>query len=187
MHPDTVVIHAHPRPGHSVITRDLLQVFQAEPGVDCRSLYELYPDFDIDVAAEQQALLRASLIVWVAPVHWYGVPALMKHWIDEVLLHGWAYGSGGTALQGKTVWWVCSAGAPQIAYAAGGVHMRPFADFVPPIEHTARFCGMGWLPPFVVYGGHSTPPDRRVAQARQLALRFAQHREQLARQPGVAA
>ncbi len=181
----TLVVHAHPRPAHSVITRDLLQVFEAASDVPRRSLYELYPDFDIDVGSEQQALLQASLVVWLTPVHWYGVPALMKHWIDQVLLHGWAYGPGGTALRGKTVWWVCSAGAPRTAYGPGGMHMRPFEDFVPPIEQTARYCGMDWLPPFVVYGGHATPPQRRTAQAQQLAEAFTRHRDALAATGGV--
>ncbi len=183
----TLVIHAHPRPAHSIVTRELLQVFESAPAVERRSLYELYPDFDIDVAAEQQALGQATLIVWLAPVHWYGVPALLKHWIDQVLLQGWAYGSGGTALRGKTVWWVCSAGAPQTAYAPGGMHMRPFEDFVPPIEQTARYCGMGWLPPFTVYGGHATPPHRRSAQAQALAATFERHRAALGTRAAVAA
>jgi glutathione-regulated potassium-efflux system ancillary protein KefF len=65
--------------------------------------------------------------------------------------------------------------------------MRPFEDFVAPIEQTARFCGMGWLPPFVVYGGHSTPPEQRATQAQELARQWAQHRERLAGSPGGAA
>ncbi|MCP0855302.1 NAD(P)H-dependent oxidoreductase, partial [Salmonella enterica subsp. enterica serovar Give] len=36
--------------------------------VEMRSLYHLYPDFNIDVAAEQEALSRASLIVWQHPM-----------------------------------------------------------------------------------------------------------------------
>lgn len=183
----TLVLHAHPQPSHSIVTRDLLQALEASPGVRVRRLYDLYPDFDIDVAAEQQALLQARLIVWLAPVHWYGLPALMKHWIDQVLLHGWAYGHGGTALRGRTVWWVCSAGAPRAAYAPGGMHMRPFEDFVPPVEQTARYCGMDWLTPFVVYGGHGTPADQRAAQAQALAAALARHRDDLAATPGAAA
>ena len=183
----TLVIHAHPHPGRSVVTRDLLHPLQSSSGVQTRSLYDLYPDFDIDVSQEQQALQRASLVVWLAPVHWYGLPALLKHWIDQVLLHGWAYGPGGTALQGKTAWWVCSAGAPASAYGPGGVHMRPFSDFVPPIEQTARYCGMQWLPPFVVFGGHSTPAERRAEQAGELAREFARHRQALASAAGAGA
>jgi glutathione-regulated potassium-efflux system ancillary protein KefF len=182
----TLVVYAHPRPSHSVITRGMKQTLESGDRVQVRSLYELYPDFDIDVTAEQQALVEASLIVWLTPVHWYGVPSLMKHWIDQVLLHGWAYGPDGTALRGKTAWWVCSAGAPTSAYTADGMHMRPFADFVAPIEQTARFCGMHWLPPFVVHGGHSTDAAQRAAQTLELAETFTRHRAEIAARVGVA-
>ena len=49
------------------------------------TLAELYPDFDIDGDAERAALARARLVVWLHPFYWYGVPALMKHWFDQVL------------------------------------------------------------------------------------------------------
>lgn len=174
--PRTLVIHAHPGARRSVVTQALKASFE-QPGADVeiRSLYELYPDFDIDVAAEQAALLRADLIVWLAPIHWYSVPALMKHWIDQVLLHGWAYGHGTQALRGKATWWVTSAGAAVEAYTANGVHGRPFADFIPPIEQTARFCGMRWLPPFVVHDGHAASPEEREAACARLQAQWQQH------------
>jgi glutathione-regulated potassium-efflux system ancillary protein KefF len=78
----------------------------------------------------------------------------MKHWIDQVLALGWAYGHGGEALRGKTCWWVCSAGGSDPAYALREMHRRPFQDYVPPVEQTARFCGMHWWQPFVVHGAH---------------------------------
>ena len=64
-------------------------------GVEVRSLYDRYPDFDIDAAAEQAALDARRLVVWLHPLYWYGVPALLKHWFDTVLVKGWAYGEGG--------------------------------------------------------------------------------------------
>lgn len=176
----TLIIHAHPHPSQSLITRELLGALTAAPDIRLHSLYERYPDFDIDVRLEQQALLEASLVIWLTPVYWYGVPALLKHWMDQVLLHGWAYGNGGTALHGKTAWWVCSAGASEAAYAPGGAHMRAFADLTPPIEQTARYCGMDWLPPYVVYGGHSTSAEQRVKQTQELATTFGRHRAALA-------
>ena len=149
-----LIIHAHPRPSQSRVIKHLLDVLSAQPGAELRSLYELYPDFDIDVEAEQQALLRWQKIVWLTPVYWYSVPSLMKHWIDQVLALGWAYGHGGNALRGKTCWWVCSAGGADPAYAPREMHRRPFRDYVAPIEQTARFCGMHWWSPFVVHGAH---------------------------------
>jgi len=181
--PTTLVIHAHPRPRQSVVTQALFDALAPLENTTLRSLYALYPDFDIDVAAEQAALSRADLIIWLAPVHWYSVPALMKHWFDQVLTHGWAYGHGAQALRGKTVWWVASAGGAEATYAPGGAHMRPFADYVAPIEHTARFCGMHWLPPFVVHGGHSCT-SQQVAEARtDLVQRLRHHQAQIFAQP----
>lgn len=169
----TLVIHAHPRPGQSIVTADLQRLFAARDDVEIRSLYELYPDFDIDVATEQQALARAELVIWLAPVHWYSVPALLKHWFDQVLAHGWAYGEGACALRGKSVWWVTSAGGDTAAYTVSGAHGRPFEEFVAPIEHVARFCGMTWLPPFVVHAGHAASAEQRKATGEALAQCFA--------------
>lgn len=178
--PHTLVIHAHPRPGSSLITDAMRKVFEAQPDTELRPLYDLYPDFDIDVAAEQRALLAADLIVWLTPVHWYSVPALMKHWFDQVLTYGWAYGPGGEALRGKTAWWVTSAGATASEYAPGGGHGRAFADFLPPIEHTARFCGMHWLPPYVVHGGHANTVVQVSACCGGLQQRLERHLGEIA-------
>ena len=178
--PHTLVIHAHPRPRQSRVTRALLDTLAARPDTAVRSLYERYPDFDIDVASEQEALTHADLLVWVTPVYWYSVPALLKHWFDTVLTHGWAYGHGTQALQGKTAWWVASAGGTTAAYAPGGHHMRPFADYVAPVEHTARYCGMHWLPPFVAHGGQRHTPEQLAAEQAELARLSERHVQALA-------
>jgi glutathione-regulated potassium-efflux system ancillary protein KefF len=161
--PHTLVILAHPRPRQSIVTRALHDTLAARPDTTVRSLYERYPDFDIDVASEQEALTHADLVVWVTPVYWYSVPALLKHWFDTVLTQGWAYGRSGQALQGKTAWWVASAGGTEAGYSREGHHMRPFTDYVAPVEHTARYCGLRWLPPYVLHGGHRHTPEQLVA------------------------
>ncbi len=177
--PSTLVIHAHPSPRQSVVVRSLRQTLEAAPNTTVRSLYNLYPDFDIDVAAEQAALAEADLVVWLAPVHWYSVPALLKHWFDQVLSHGWAYGAGGNALRGKAAWWVASAGGSWTDYTAGGAHQRPFADFVAPIEQTARFCGMRWLPPHIHYGERGATDGDAQAQGPTLADQLTAHQTAL--------
>ena len=169
-----------PKPSHSVVTAALLGTLLQSGQVVVRSLYELYPDFDIDVDAEQQALLEADLIIWLTPVYWYSVPSLMKHWIDQVLLHGWAYGQGAAALRGKTCWWINSVGAPAVDYAPNAMHSRPFADYVAPLEQTARFCSMDWLAPFVVHAGHSAPEAERQARCVDLLAQLRLHLARIA-------
>jgi glutathione-regulated potassium-efflux system ancillary protein KefF len=135
------------------------------PEVEVRSLYDLYPDFDIDVAAEQAALLRADLLVWLHPVYWYSVPAMLKHWFDVVLVRGWAYGDGGVALQGKHCLWVATTGGGESSFAETGVHQWPFAAFEAPIRQTAKFCGMVWEQPLALHGAHVIPESEVAAAA----------------------
>lgn len=142
------------------------------PGLEVCSLYDRYPDFDIDVAAEQAALSRAGLVVWMHPVFWYSVPGLLKHWFDKVLSYGWAYGDGGAALRGKDCLWVATTGGAMEAYAAAGIHRRPFVEFTRPVEETALFCGMNWQTPFVLHGAHEIAEPELAARASQLRERL---------------
>jgi glutathione-regulated potassium-efflux system ancillary protein KefF len=153
----SLLVFAHPYPDRSRANRALLDAVRDLPGLEQHSLYELYPDFAIDVEAEQHALARAPLVIWQHPLYWYSVPALLKHWFDKVLARGWAYGEGGTALQGKRCLWVTTSGAEAHAYREGGMHAYPFEAYVPVVEQTARFCGMHWEPPIVVHGAHRIP------------------------------
>jgi putative NADPH-quinone reductase len=100
-----LIIYAHPYPQHSHANKRMLEQAGTLEGVEIRSLYQLYPDFNIDVAAEQAALARADLVIWQHPMQWYSVPPLLKLWMDKVLSHGWAYGHNGIALRGKSLMW----------------------------------------------------------------------------------
>src|SRR5207344_2229546 len=119
--PDVLVITAHPQMEQSRINRRLMRAARklpadSPPKVLVRDLYSLYPDYLIDVAAEQALLASARLIVWQHPIQWYSMPPLMKLWVDEVLAFGWAYGPGGTALRGKDLWLVATTGGPHESY-----------------------------------------------------------------------
>jgi len=149
-----LLIFAHPYPERSRANHTLLSRVEDLPGVEVRSLYDLYPGFDIDVQAEQAALLRAHTVVWQHPIYWYSVPALLKHWFDKVLVRGFAYGEQGDNLHGKRCLWVATTGGPESSYSPEGMHAHPFEKFVPVVEQTARFCGMHWEQPLIVHGAH---------------------------------
>ena len=149
------LIHAHPYAEQSLANRELLAAIDDLAFVTRRSLYDLYPDFDIDVDAEQRALAAADLIVLQHPVYWYSAPALLKLWIDDVFALGWAYGEGGIALAGKSLQWVVTTGGDFRAYSPAGPHGHPFEVFIAPMRQTARFCGMHWLEPLIVHDAHA--------------------------------
>ncbi len=157
-----LVIHAHPYSSRSRAGAALLNAVRDLPDIQIHSLYERYPDFDIDVAVEQEAARAADLLVWLTPLYWYSVPALMKHWIDSVLTDGFAHSSKtlarsaeeGRKLCTKRCLWAVTTGGTEYAYSAEGKHEKSFHSFVAPLEQTARFCGMEWLPPHVVKDAH---------------------------------
>ncbi len=174
--PDILVIVAHPTLAQSRVNRKLLRAARkAHPRVEVRDLYALYPDYLIDVAAEQARLAAARLVVWQHPIHWYGMTPLLKLWVDEVLSFGWAYGPGGNALRGKDLWLVASTGGPEDSYQPDSYNRYFFDAFLPPYEQTAALCGMRFVPPLTIHGAHRASEAEVVEQARVYAERLASY------------
>ncbi len=105
-----LVVYAHPSPksfnrsllevvvdeaqakGHECVVHDLYaQAFQsALTDADFESFNRgKIPD---DIKAEQMAVKRADVVVFMHPVWWFGLPAIFKGWIDRVFSYGFAYG-----------------------------------------------------------------------------------------------
>ncbi|MCA8299589.1 NAD(P)H-dependent oxidoreductase [Burkholderia sp. AU30198] len=47
-----------------------------------------------DVAAEQEKVLWSDLIIFQYPMWWFGMPAILKGWVDRVMTRGFAYATG---------------------------------------------------------------------------------------------
>ena len=163
--PRIALIYAHPIAERSLANRELLEAVDL-PFVMRRDLYDLYPDFDIDIDVERRVLESVDLIVLQHPVYWYSMPALLKLWIDVVFGLGWAYGTGGNALVGKHLMWVATTGGDFSAYATDGPHGHPFEVFAAPVRQTARFCGMVWDEPLLVHDAHGNQAEVRDAGRR---------------------
>jgi len=153
------------------VNRRLFQAAKASTNCRVLDLYATYPDYAIDIQAEQEALSTADLVVLLHPVQWYSMPALLKLWVDEVLAFGWAYGDG-RALQGKDLWLVTTTGGPEAAYHPKGYNRYFFEAFLPPYEQTAALCGMRFLPPMVLHGAHSVTDAEVVGHVNVFADRL---------------
>ena len=169
------LLAAHPRWRDSRINRQLLQAAQQVAGVDANDLYASYPDYDIDVEAEQQRLARADLLVMLHPIQWYSMPPLQKLWLDEVLAWGWAYGPNAAALQGKDCWLVATTGGQESSYHPQSYNRYFFDAFLPPYEQTAALCGMRFLPPLLLRGARSATKAQLDAHVKVFADRLASY------------
>ena len=115
-------------------------------------MYGLYPDFRIDVAAEQAVLEACDRIVLQFPMYWYSSPALLKQWEDDVLTYGWAYGPAGTALHGKELALAVSSGGSAENYThSGSVRYGPH-ELLRPFQATSGLIGTRFITPFITAG-----------------------------------
>lgn len=130
----------------------MLQAVEGIEHVTVRKLYDLYPDFYIDVKAEQRQLEEHDVIVWQHPFYWYSAPPMLKEWIDLVMEHGFAFGHEGNALKGKKVLTATTTGGRQEAYRKEGRNNFTMRQLLAPFEQTVNQCKMTYLPPFIVHG-----------------------------------
>lgn len=172
-----LIILAHPDYTHSVANKAVLDALLTS-GLDMeiRDIATLYPDFKIDVVAEQAALLRHQTIVFQYPFYWYNMPAILKQWFDCVLTYGFAYGSAGDKLKGKNFLASFTVGAPESEYHTLGEHHYPIAELCKNLAQTAYYTQMNFLPPFWFHG---TSPalysgDEIRAKAQEQAIHLAE-------------
>lgn len=162
-----LVLFAHPVLERSRVNRRLVSALRDVENVSIHDLYASYPTLNINVAREQELLLSHDVIVFQHPFYWYSVPAILKEWQDLVLEHGWAYGAGGTKLQGKITFNAVTTGGPATAYAKGGYNRFTVRELLSPWDQTAHLCGMRYLAPFAVHAALRIASDDDVAQRRE--------------------
>ena len=150
-----LILFAHPALQKSRINKILISGLDNIDGITFHDLYQVYPEFDIDIEYEKRLLEQHQVIIFHHPFFWYSTPAILKQWQDLVLEHGWAYGSRGDALQGKLFFNVMTSGGRREAYTETGHNNFTIRMLLAPIEQTANLCKMIFLPPFVVHGTHS--------------------------------
>ncbi len=154
-----LLLFAHPALEKSRVNRRLARAVKKLRGVTFNDLYEQYPEFDVDVAREQELLVTHDIIVMQHPFYWYSTPPIVKQWEDLVLEHGWAYGTNGDKLRGKKMLTAITTGGGEDAYRRDGHNGHTVNELLAPISQTAKLCGMDYLPPFVAYGTHGMKKD----------------------------
>lgn len=135
-----------------------------------------------DVVAEQRKLMAADAVILHFPLWWFGMPAIMKGWIDRVWAYGLAYGyrdagnayrygEGGFA--GKRALLAVSVGGPEVDYSPRGIN-GPLEQLLFPITHGALFFpGMQVLPTFAVYGAGALDAEGLASASQAWRMRLA--------------
>ena len=106
--------------------------------------------------SELQKLEGCDLMIWQFPLWWFGLPAILKGWVDRVFAMGRTYGGGrfydAGVFRGKKALLCVTTGGPHSAYVAGGFNGDIEAILRPIQRGMLRFVGFDVLAPHLVFG-----------------------------------
>ncbi len=174
-----LLVVAHPNIEASIANKTIIENFiSLHPETEIDELYKLYPDFKINIKKEQEKLLKADFIILQFPMFWYNAPALMRKWFEDVLEHGFAYGSKGKALQGKKLIVSITTGSPVEEYREGGIQSFTIDDLTKGFHQLANLCSMKWSG-FIVTGNISPFLRDNPEQLVAIKNKLKQHAEEL--------
>ncbi len=108
-----------------------------------------------DIASELARLQQADLLILQFPLWWFGMPAILKGWIDRVFVSGAVYGRSALYEHGKFAGkraLVCvTTGAPAQAFGPDSLNGDLLELLTPLHRGVLAFTGMQVLPPFAAY------------------------------------
>ncbi len=132
-----LVIFGHPNFTHSTYSHKFADAIKNE-GFQTKILCQEYPKWEFDLTKEHDALIKSSALVFVFPIYWYSVPALLKKYVEDVLCYNWAYGEN-FALQNKKTLICATAGNSQEAHLQRGNNLE---ELLKPLRATFTYMKM---------------------------------------------
>lgn len=169
-----LVIVTHPDLEKSVINKRWVAELKKYPEIyTIHDLHKSYADGNIDVLKEQQLVEQYDKIVFQFPLYWFNCPALLKKWLDEVLIHGWAYGSkSGYKVSGKKVALAMSVGVEENEYNQGEKYRYTLEELTRSFELSFEYVRADYQPFFAYYGIDINSSEDYIEKSVPLYIEF---------------
>ncbi|MDC4170650.1 NAD(P)H-dependent oxidoreductase [Photobacterium damselae] len=178
--------------GHSVKTSDLhLMNFDPVSGRHNftttndedffkQQLEEMYATdhdgFAPEIETEIQKLEWSDLVIFQFPLWWFGMPAMLKGWVDRVFAMGRTYGGGrfyeNGVYKGKKAMVSVTMGGPEEMYIKGGWNGDLDAILRPIHRGVFEFNGFSVLAPQKVFGPARKSEEERASEIESYAQRL---------------
>ena len=124
--------------------------------------------FTDELKAEMDKVEACDILIFNFPLWWFGLPAILKGWVDRVFAMGFAYGNGKGVYENgifpnKTAFSCLTTGGPDIAYNGG--KNGDIMNILFPINHgMLYFVGMKVIEPFVCYAPVRKTDEERFTE-----------------------
>ncbi|MDF3883015.1 NAD(P)H-dependent oxidoreductase [Cupriavidus basilensis] len=121
--------------------------------------------FAADIVREQRRVAEADLFVFVYPLWWGGMPAILKGWFERVLAYGFAYADGQRFdrgyFKGRHGIEAISTGGTRERFSAEGVYGDIDTLLYPHRRCMLEYVGLATAPTFVAYAAPRVSDDVR--------------------------
>jgi len=124
--------------------------------------------FAPDVEAEIAKMEAADLMIWQFPLWWFGVPAILKGWVDKVFAFGRVYGRGRFYEKGlyggkRALLSLTTGGSSEAAYQPDGFNGDINAILRPIQRGMLEFVGYDVLKPQIAWSPTHLSEQQRKA------------------------
>lgn len=136
-----------------------------------------------EIENEIQKIAWCEVMIWQFPLWWFGLPGILKGWVDRVFAMGRAYGGGKIyaegVFKGKRAMLSLTTGGPSAAYEKGGFNGDITAILRPIHRGILQFTGFEVLAPQIAYG----PARLAQGERAELLAVYAQRLKNLRSEP----
>ena len=141
--------------------------------------------FSAEIEAEMEKLEWCELMIWQFPLWWFGLPSVLKGWVDRVFAMGRVYGGDRIyetgVFRGKRALLSLTTGGPEEAYRKGAFNGDIAAILRPIHRGMLQFVGYDILAPQIVYG----PIRLTDEQRKQHLASYARRLHEIARESPI--
>ncbi len=126
----TLVLFAHPYLEYSSSNRELINFYERHQHYTFRDLYEEYPDFHIAAFRERKRIFEYERFIFHFPLVWFGIPPLLKLWLNEVLDQDWQKPETENPLDGKEVTILVTTVSKEASFGKEGKHQYTVDELI---------------------------------------------------------
>ena len=131
--------------------------------------------FAADIEAELEKLDWCDVLIFQFPIWWFGLPAILKGWVDRVFAMERIYGGGrwfdDGYFKGRQAMLSFTTGGGPGAFSENGIVGDIHAHLHPINYGILRFVGFDVLPPFIAWGPARASDERRCANIEEYVAR----------------
>lgn len=139
----TLAIFAHPYFEYSTTNVELIKAYESSENLIFKDLYEEYPDFHIATFKERKRIREYERLVFHFPLIWFGLPPLLRLWIDEVFDMSWkAENENNHPLINKDAIIIVTIGATEENYQKDGLYKTTIEELMKPLTLCLEVMGI---------------------------------------------